>query len=156
MIPADNFLDTAFCWHFTEVSGFVCRTSGCEQVSGKQWMLERIAIDPKIPVSDCSGMPVGLLRKHKLVEAKFDTTANGLCGSTYSKSVKKSELMPGDWVGKSGHIGIYVGGGLVVEFYGGAYGCQLTELDNRRGYDFLDKRFEKGSAWTKYRRPKYY
>lgn len=41
MIPADNFLDTAFCWHFTEVSGFVCRTSGCEQVSGKQWMLER-------------------------------------------------------------------------------------------------------------------
>lgn len=122
----------------------------------KEWMLKRIAADPKIPVSDCSGMEVGLLRKYKLVSAKFDTTANGLCGNSYSKGIKKSELMPGDWVGKSGHIGIYVGGGFVVEFYGGAYGCQLTELDNRRGYDFLDKRFEKGSAWTKYRRPKFY
>ena len=75
---------------------------------------------------------------------------------THKKAINKSELIPADWVGKSGHIGTYVGGGLVVEFYGGAYGCQLTELDNRCGYDFLDKRFKKGSAWTKYRRPKYY
>ena len=122
----------------------------------KEWMLKRIEEDPKIPVSDCSGMEVGYLREHKLVGATFDTTANGLCGNSYSKAINKSELMPADWVGKSGHIGTYVGGGLVVEFYGGAYGCQLTELDNRYGYDFLDKRFKKGSAWTKYRRPKYY
>ena len=122
----------------------------------KEWMLKRIEEDPKIPVSDCSGMEVGYLREHKLVGATFDTTANGLCGNNYSKAINKSELMPADWVGKSGHIGTYVGGGLVVEFYGGAYGCQLTELDNRYGYDFLDKRFRKGSAWTKYRRPKYY
>ena len=122
----------------------------------KEWMLKRIEEDPKIPVSDCSGMEVGYLREHKLVGATFDTTANGLCGNSYSKAINKSELMPADWVGKSGHIGTYVGGGLVVEFYGGAYGCQLTELDNRYGYDFLDKRFRKGSAWTKYRRPKYY
>ena len=122
----------------------------------KEWMLKRIEEDPKIPVSDCSGMEVGYLRKHKLVGATFDTTANGLCGNSYSKAINKSELIPADWVGKSGHIGTYVGGGLVVEFYGGAYGCQLTELDNRYGYDFLDKRFRKGSAWTKYRRPKYY
>lgn len=40
-IPADDFLDAAFCWHYTEVAGFVCRTSGCEQFSGKQWQLER-------------------------------------------------------------------------------------------------------------------
>lgn len=40
-IPAGEFLDTAFCWHYTEVAGFVCRTSGCEQISGKQWQLER-------------------------------------------------------------------------------------------------------------------
>ena len=38
-IPAGEFLDTAFCWHYTEVAGFVCRTSGCEQFSGKQWQL---------------------------------------------------------------------------------------------------------------------
>lgn len=40
-IPAGDFLDAAFCWHYTEVRGFVCRTSGCEQFSGKQWQLER-------------------------------------------------------------------------------------------------------------------
>lgn len=40
-IPANDFLDAAFCWHYTEVAGFVCRTSGCEQYSGKQWQIER-------------------------------------------------------------------------------------------------------------------
>ena len=122
----------------------------------KEWMKEQVKNNPKLPASDCSGFEVGYLRKHKLVKNTFDATANGLCGNSYSKAINKSELMPADWVGKSGHIGTYVGGGLVVEFYGGAYGCQLTELDNRCGYDFLDKRFKKGSAWTKYRRPKYY
>lgn len=39
-IPADDFLDTAFCWHFTEVAGFICG-NGCKQFSGKQWQLER-------------------------------------------------------------------------------------------------------------------
>lgn len=39
-IPADEFLDAAFCWHYTEVSGFVCG-NGCKQFSGKQWQLER-------------------------------------------------------------------------------------------------------------------
>lgn len=145
-----NYADKA------ETERLAKRNPGYFDGGRKQWMLERIAADPKIPVSDCSGMEVGLLRKYKLVSATFDTTANGLCGNSYSKAIKKSELMPGDWVGKSGHIGIYVGAGRVVEFYGGAYGCQLTKLDKREGYDFLDKRFENGSAWTKYRRPKYY
>lgn len=89
----------------------------------KEWMLEQIAKNPKLPVSDCSGMEVGLLRKHKLVSASFDTTANNLCGNSYSTSITKAKLTPGDWVGKSGHIGIYVGAGYVVEFGGGAYGC---------------------------------
>lgn len=40
-IMEDDFLDAAFAWHYTEVAGFVCRTSGCEQFSGKQWQLER-------------------------------------------------------------------------------------------------------------------
>lgn len=122
----------------------------------KEWMLEQIKKNPKLPVSDCSGMEVGFMRKHKLVSATFDTTANNLCGNSYSVGVKKSELMPGDWVGKSGHIGTYVGGGYVVEFYGGAYGCQLTKLTDRRGYNFISKKIVKGSAWTKYRRPKKY
>lgn len=39
-IPADDFLDAAFCWHYTEVAGFICG-NGCKQFSGKQWQLER-------------------------------------------------------------------------------------------------------------------
>jgi hypothetical protein len=39
-IPADDFLDAAFCWHYTEVAGFICG-NGCKQFSGKQWVLER-------------------------------------------------------------------------------------------------------------------
>ena len=39
-IPAGEFLDTAFCWHYTEVAGFICG-NGCKQFSGKQWQLER-------------------------------------------------------------------------------------------------------------------
>lgn len=122
----------------------------------KEWMLEQIEKNPKLPASDCSGMEVGYLREHKFVKSTFDTTANGLCGNSYSEKITKANLKPGDWVGKSGHIGTYVGGGLVVEFCGGEYGCQLTELDNRKGWSFIDKKFKKGSAWTKYRDPIFY
>ena len=123
----------------------------------KQWMLEQVKKNPKLPASDCSGMEVGYLRKHKLVSKSFDTTANNFTtAKQYSTPINKKDLKPGDWVGKSGHIGTYVGGGLVVEFYGGAYGCQLTELNNRRGWNFVAKRLEAGSPWTRFCRPKFY
>lgn len=122
----------------------------------KEWMKEQVERDPKLPASDCSGMEVGYLRKYELVSSGFDTTANNLCSNSYSTEISKSALEPGDWVGKSGHIGTYVGGSYVVEFYGGAYGCQLTKLDKRQGYDFIKKKVVNGSAWTKYRKPKYY
>ena len=122
----------------------------------KEWMKEQVKRNPKLPASDCSGMEVGYLRKHKLVSNSFDTTANNLCLDKYSSIIPKNNLKPGDWVGFNGHIGTYVGAGYVVEFAGGAYGCQLTKLDDRELYDFIKKKIVKGSAWTKYRRPKYY
>lgn len=122
----------------------------------KEWMLARIKEDPNMPASDCSGMEIGYMRKHKLIKATADATANRLCGSTYSTAITRAQLKPGDWVGKNGHIGTYVGGGFVVEFYGGAYGCQLTDVDNRIGYDFVSKVKKAGSPWTKFRRPKAY
>lgn len=123
----------------------------------KEWMLKQVARDSKLPASDCSGMEVGYLRKYGLVKPTFDTTANNLCtSSSYSSNINKSQLKPGDWVGKTGHIGTYVGGGLVVEFYGGAYGCQLTSLNKREGYDFVSKQTRSGSPWTRFRRPKFY
>lgn len=123
----------------------------------KEWMLEQVKKNPKLLASDCSGMEVGYLRKHKLVPSSFDTTANNFTtAKRYSTPINKKDLKPGDWVGKAGHIGTYVGGGLVVEFYGGAYGCQLTELNNRRGWNFVAKRLEVGSPWTRFCRPKFY
>ena len=120
-------------------------------------MLEQVKKNPKLAASDCSGMEVGYLRKHKLVPNSFDTTANNLTtAKQYSTPINKKDLKPGDWVGKAGHIGTYVGGGLVVEFYGGAYGCQLTELNNRRGWNFVAKRLEAGSPWTRFCRPTFY
>ena len=123
----------------------------------KEWMLEQVKKNSKLAASDCSGMEVGYLRKHKLVPSSFDTTANNLTtAKQYSTPINKKDLKPGDWVGKAGHIGTYVGGGLVVEFYGGAYGCQLTELNNRRGWNFVAKRLEAGSPWTRFCRPTFY
>ena len=123
----------------------------------KEWMLEQVKKNPKLAASDCSGMEVGYLRKHKLVPSSFDTTANNLTtAKQYSTPINKKDLKPGDWVGKAGHIGTYVGGGLVVEFYGGALGCQLTELNNRRGWNFVAKRLEAGSPWTRFCRPTFY
>ena len=122
----------------------------------KEWMKEQVKRNPKLPASDCSGMEVGYLRKHKLVSNSFDTTANNLCLDKYSSIIPKNNLKPGDWVGFNGHIGTYVGAGYVVEFAGGAYGCQLTKLDDRELYDFINKKVVKGSAWTKFRKPKFY
>lgn len=123
----------------------------------KEWMLQQVRKNPTLPASDCSGMEVGYLRKHKLIPSSFDTTANNFTtAKRYSTPINKKDLKPGDWVGKAGHIGTYVGGGLVVEFYGGAYGCQLTELNNRRGWNFVAKRLEAGSPWTRFCRPTFY
>jgi hypothetical protein len=39
---------------------------------------------------------------------------------------------------------------------GGAYGCQLTRLDARRGWNFVSGRLDRASAWTGYLKPAYY
>lgn len=123
----------------------------------KAMMLKAVAKYPgEITGADCSGGIVGLLRHFGLVSASFDAIADGLCGSSHSAKLGKAELQPGDWVGKSGHIGLYVGGGYVIEWYGRMVGCQLTKLDSRSAYDFVAGKVVTGGRWTKYRRPKYY
>lgn len=123
----------------------------------EEWIIKQLARDPKLPASDCSGMEIGLMRKYGLISNGTDTTANVLSTkATWSTKITRKELMAGDWVAKDGHIGMYVGGGYVVEFYGGAYGCQLTNVDNRIGYNFVERKLYRGGAWTRFRRPTKY
>ena len=122
----------------------------------KEMMLAAVAANPETTGADCSGGVVGLMRFARVVSGGFDATANGLCGSGHSTAIDKTGLRPGDWVGRDGHIGLYAGGGYVVEWMGQLYGCQLSRLADRQGYDFVSRRLRGRSGWTKYRRPKYY
>lgn len=116
----------------------------------KEWMLSEVAKNPNLPASDCSGMEVGWLRKFKITNNKFDVNANNLGSTKYSVECSKAEAQPGTFIHKDGHIGTYVGGGYVVEFVGGAYGCQLTARDKRKVWNFVKKKTETMSAWTDY------
>lgn len=39
LIPAGEFDNTALVWHYTDVVGFLCRTSTCEQIHKKEWQV---------------------------------------------------------------------------------------------------------------------
>lgn len=101
--------------------------------------------------ADCSGGVVGIWRKYNVQSAGFDATANTLY-STHC--VKTTKPKPGDLAWRSGHIGMYVGGGYVVEWVGGAYGCQLTK--NRKVHNFVTGKQQKLSNWSAYGDPKKY
>ena len=90
--------------------------------------------------ADCSGAIVGLWRKFDLVDPKFDAIANRLLREPLSFPIEREELLPGDLVGFDGHIGLYAGAGRVVEWAGGAYGCQLTRLVDRCCWSFTEKK----------------
>lgn len=98
---------------------------------------------------DCSGLCVGELKVFKVVNTGFDANANSLY-SSYCKNT--SNPLPGDMMWKSGHAGIYVGGGYCVEAAGGAYGLQMTKVSDRRIYNFVDHKIHKFSKWTAYGR----
>lgn len=120
----------------------------------KEWMLEMVKKYPSIPCSDCSGLEIGYGWKFAL--NKSDLTADTLCSNKHSVKIDKSALKPGDWVGCSGHIATYVGAGLCVEFAGGSFGCQLTDIDTRRVWDFVNQRWGSKNSWTKFRDPLWY
>jgi peptidoglycan hydrolase-like protein with peptidoglycan-binding domain len=99
--------------------------------------------------ADCSGNVVGIWRKVGLVNDHFDNTANGILLNTCYK-IKKSELKPGDCVGKSGHMAMYVGAGYCVEAVGGAYGIQLTDLNKRLVKNQMTGKTQHKSKWTRF------
>ncbi len=121
----------------------------------REMMEEAVRHNPAITGADCSGGIVGLLRHAGAVAAGFDANANTLA-KKHAHIVTRATLTPGDWLHKNGHIGLYAGGGYGVEWMGGAYGCQLTKVDDRRGYSFVSGKSARMGAWTGFMRPTYY
>lgn len=125
--------------------------------SGRLEMMKKaVKANSNITGADCSGGIVGLLRYFGYVKRTFDATANSLLGSGYSTSIKKADLTAGDFVGKSRHICLYAGGGYMVEWAGGAYGCQLTKVSDRKCWSYTGNKAVKMAKCGKYRRPKWY
>ena len=124
---------------------------------GRREMMERaVETNPAITGADCSGGVVGLLRHAGVVKPTYDLAADGFEASGSMKKIEQGELAPADLLHKSGHIGLYVGGGYAAEWMGGAYGCQLTRLTNRRGWNFVKHTNDRFGAWTSYLRPSWY
>lgn len=113
----------------------------------KEWMLSEVAKHDDLPASDCSGMEVGWLRKFKLVNNKFDSNADTLGSEKYSVKCEIKNLKPGTFAHRDGHLGTCVGGDYIVEFVGGAYGCQLTNRTNRKVWNFVEKKMHTFSFW---------
>ncbi|MEN6593844.1 MAG: peptidoglycan-binding domain-containing protein [Clostridiaceae bacterium] len=124
---------------------------------GRREMMERaVRANPSITGADCSGGVVGLLRHARVASKGFDLSANGFFASASCKKIEQSALLPADFLHKNGHIGLYAGGGYAVEWMGGAYGCQLTRLSARRGWNFVTGRLDKSGDWTGFLQPDYY
>lgn len=124
---------------------------------GRREMMERAVQDnPAITGADCSGGIVGLLRHATAVSAGFDCSADGFKNRADIAKIDRAALRPGDFLHKPGHIGLYAGGGYAVEWMGGAYGCQLTSLNKRCGWNYVKRRLDTFGGWTGYLRPDYY
>ena len=98
------------------------------------------SLGDRLSGADCSGAIVGLWRRFNLVAPTFDAIANRLLHAPLSYPIEREALLPGDLVGFDGHIGLYAGAGRVVEWAGGAYGCQLTRLTGRCCWSFTEKK----------------
>jgi len=96
------------------------------------------------------------MRHAKVVPKSFDANANTLASKKHAAPIAQAALKAGDWAHRDGHIGLFVGGGYVVEWIGGAYGCQLTKLAARCCYSFLTGRITRLGAWTGFFNPTYY
>lgn len=112
--------------------------------------------------ADCSGGVVGLLRNAELVKSGWDCSADGFYKQTGSwNHVSPAEMLPGDLVHKSGHIGMYVGSGYTVSWEGGAYGAQLIQVgkdldQKRRDFDFVSRSYKTLGAWEHFLHGKFY
>lgn len=81
-------------------------------------------------VADCSG---GIVFAMRTESPKYPRYTSGDFHDQTSElgPIATIPEIPGLFVWRSGHIGIYIGGGQVIEFRGTAYGCVQTTLAKR-------------------------
>lgn len=85
-------------------------------------------------VADCSGAIMYALGQldSKYADPSEDRTADDLYAECTDKGpISTIPEIPGLCVHKPGHIGVYLGGGKVIESRGVAYGVVITELKDR-------------------------
>jgi len=103
----------------------------------KLWKKRKAEGRTDIRAYDCSGLIIELLIKEGYTDS--DTNANGIYFNL-CHAIGRADLQAGDVVGKSGHIGVYMGDGTVVHAKGRAYGVIRESINNVR--------------WTRYGRLK--
>ena len=104
-------------------------------------------------VSDCEGMIKNYLwaatpNDTPIYNASQDLSANG----AFEKATVKGKIgtipeVPGICVRYNGHVGVYIGGGYVVEERGFNYGCVKTKLKDRNWTDWFQH------PWIQYETP---
>lgn len=95
-------------------------------------------------VSDCEGMIKNYLWADSpdtapTYNASQDLSANGAFqAATVKGKIDTIPEVPGICVRYSGHVGVYIGGGEVVEERGFNYGCVKTKLKDRAWTDWFE------------------
>ena len=103
-----------------------------------KWPEQSFLDQLNVKVHDC----VGLIKGYVMgsgdpdiatpYNSKYDVSANGLfnlCSAT--GSINTLPEIPGLIVWKSNHVGVYIGGGYVIEARGHAYGVVKTKVEDR-------------------------
>lgn len=130
---------TLFCPAPADIALGALKRPGFFDGGRREMMLRALAQGGgKLSAADCSGGIVGLWRKFSLCAPAFDASSEELM--RMGRRIEKEELRPGDLAGFPGHIGLYAGSGTVIEWAGGAFGCQITRLDKRQCWSFPEKR----------------
>lgn len=133
-------------------------TGGRKEFMVKHY-LECVAKGIPIACSDCSGLLVGIWRKAQIVGRTFDATANSIY-KNYCTNIDKKALRPADCVFRktsSGipHMGMYLGSQWTVEAVGGAYGIQISKLNNHEVRNQMTGKIVEKPLFNLYGRPKF-